>query len=119
MLDASEFIKRLKIILDHHELSSAAFADLIQVQRSSISHLLNGRNKPSLEFVMKINEAFPEVNLEWLLYNKGSFPSSKLDTTSASKITKKDSPLKIGTTNKAIERIIIFYQDGSYKSYTE
>src|SRR5204863_8689560 len=49
------------------------FADKIRVQRSSLSHLLSGRNKPSLDFIMKITDVFPDVNLYWMLNGKGSF----------------------------------------------
>ena len=68
-------IKRLDKILKHYELSASVFADKINVQRSSLSHLLNGRNRPSLDFILKIDSAFPEVDLYWLLYGKGVFPS--------------------------------------------
>ena len=69
-----ELLPRLKRIIEHYNLTSSTFADTIDVQRSSISHLLSGRNKPSLDFVMKIINKFPEVDLYWLLYGKGSFP---------------------------------------------
>ncbi len=62
--------------MEYHQLSAAAFADAIQVGRSSISHILSGRNKPSLEFVMKIIDAFPEVELYWLLNGTGTYPKT-------------------------------------------
>jgi len=74
MVNIDDFVKRLEIILDYYALNASAFADKIGVQRSSMSHLLSGRNKPSLDFVMKILEVFPEVDLYWLLNGKGSFP---------------------------------------------
>ncbi|MEP2279689.1 helix-turn-helix transcriptional regulator [Maribacter sp.] len=117
MLDPSSFLTRLKTILVHNELSSAAFADLIDVQRSSISHLLNGRNKPSLEFIMKVNDAFPEVDLQWLLYGKGSYPKTKTNPTSYPKITKTERGQK--SKDRNLERIIMFYSDGTFKTYTE
>jgi len=46
MLQQEEFIKRLKNIIENKQLSSSQFADVVQVPRSSISHLLSGRNKP-------------------------------------------------------------------------
>ncbi|MDF4203181.1 helix-turn-helix transcriptional regulator [Maribacter sp. SA7] len=117
MLDPTSFLKRLKTILAHNELSSAAFADLIDVQRSSISHLLNGRNKPSLEFIMKVNDAFPEVDLQWLLYGKGSYPKTETTPTTQPKKTK----IERGENSKdrSLERIIMFYSDGTFKTYTE
>ena len=50
------------------------FADKIGVQRSSISHILSGRNKPSLDFILKVTNEFTDVDIYWLLNGKGSFP---------------------------------------------
>ena len=76
MVNIDDFIKRLEIILDYYNLSASAFADKINVQRSSLSHLLSGRNKPSLDFITKVIEVFPEVDLYWILNGKGTFPKS-------------------------------------------
>ena len=73
MLHTEDFIQRLEFIMEHFGLSASSFADKINVQRSSISHLLSGRNKPSLDFVMKVLDIFPELNLYWFLDGKGSF----------------------------------------------
>ena len=73
MVNTEEFIKRLEYLLDYYSLNASSFADKIRVQRSSISHLLSGRNKPSLDFVMKITDVFPDVNLYWMLNGKGNF----------------------------------------------
>ncbi|MBB1194828.1 XRE family transcriptional regulator [Flavobacterium sp. SOK18b] len=74
MVNIEDFIKRLEIILDYYGLNASSFADKIGVQRSSLSHLLSGRNKPSLDFILKILDVFPEVDLYWILNGKGSFP---------------------------------------------
>ncbi|MBF4515977.1 helix-turn-helix transcriptional regulator [Flavobacterium sp. ANB] len=76
MVNIDDFVKRLEIILDYYALNASSFADKIGVQRSSMSHLLSGRNKPSLDFVMKIMEVFPDVDLYWILNGKGSFPKN-------------------------------------------
>lgn len=76
MVNTEDFIKRLEIILDYYGLNASSFADKISVQRSSLSHLLSGRNKPSLDFILKISEVFPEVDLYWILNGKGSFPKN-------------------------------------------
>ena len=67
MLNVVEIVKRIEAIRNNHQLSSAGFASKIGVQRSAMSHILSGRNKPSLEFLVKIYEAFDEVALEWLI----------------------------------------------------
>ena len=79
MVNTESFIKRLEIILDYYSLNASSFADKISVQRSSLSHLLSGRNKPSLDFILKIIEVFPEVDLYWILNGKGNFPKSSVE----------------------------------------
>ena len=77
MVNIDDFVKRLEIILDYYGLNASSFADKIGVQRSSMSHLLSGRNKPSLDFVLKILDVFPEVDLYWILNGKGNFPKNE------------------------------------------
>jgi transcriptional regulator with XRE-family HTH domain len=76
MVNTEDFIKRLEIILDYYGLNASSFADKIGVQRSSLSHLLSGRNKPSLDFILKILDVFPDVDLYWILNGKGTFPKN-------------------------------------------
>ncbi len=74
MVNTADFVKRLEKVLQYYAISASVFADKIGVQRSSISHLLSGRNKPSLDLILKIIENFPEVDLYWILNGKGIFP---------------------------------------------
>ncbi|MFV7236748.1 helix-turn-helix domain-containing protein [Flavobacterium sp. ZB4R12] len=76
MVNIEDFIKRLEIILDYYGLNASSFADKIGVQRSSLSHLLSGRNKPSLDFILKILDIFPDIDLYWILNGKGTFPKN-------------------------------------------
>jgi len=137
MVNNTEFGKRLQIILGYYGISAADFSNQISVNRSTISHLLSGRNKPSLDFLMKVLEKFPEVELYWILNGKGTFPSEKTKNSPISKSEKKTSksssllksqeklkkqipiPSEItkNFSNDDIEQIIIFYKDGSFKSY--
>jgi len=80
MVNIEDFIKRLEFLLEYYSMNAASFADKIGVQRSSLSHLLSGRNKPSLDFILKIIEAFPEVDLYWIMIGKGSFPKEEINT---------------------------------------
>lgn len=64
--------KRITDIMEYYGLSSAQFADKIGVQRSSISHILSGRNKPSYDFLQKISAAFPNIDANWLLNGIGT-----------------------------------------------
>jgi len=64
----------------NNQLSAAAFAERIGVQRSSVSHILSRRNKPSLDFMLKIHEHFREVDLDWLLLgNSKQKPSAPFE----------------------------------------
>jgi transcriptional regulator with XRE-family HTH domain len=158
MVNIEDFIKRLEIILDYYSLNASSFADKIGVQRSSLSHLLSGRNKPSLDFILKILDVFPDVDLYWILNGKGTFPKSdlKIDTIIATpapvsnnqivetKIEKtadlfseelpiKKNPLEekmaanfsntensvIQKNNSDIDRIVIFYKNGTFKTYSQ
>src|SRR5690554_2810064 len=64
--------QRLQILMDKEGLSPVRFAEIVGVQRSSVSHILSGRNNPSLDFIQKILLAFPEVSCDWLISGKGS-----------------------------------------------
>lgn len=149
-MNTEDFIKRLEYIFDYYGLTASSFADKINVQRSSISHLLSGRNKPSLDFILKVLEHFPEIDLLWFLNGAGVFPKNyKSQTTNSIGIESKNfgeqidlfkdnMPAKknpvfenkfneeLNTPNleqqlsrNTIDKIIIFYKDGTFKSYSE
>lgn len=63
--------ERISKVIQYSKLSSSEFADEIDVQRSSISHITSGRNKPSLEFIIKIKSRFPEILWDWLVNGDG------------------------------------------------
>lgn len=58
---------KIKQIMAEKSLSPSHFADAIGVQRSSISHILAGRNKPSFEIIQKIIKKFPDIGFDWLM----------------------------------------------------
>ncbi|MGB3149848.1 MAG: helix-turn-helix transcriptional regulator [Maribacter sp.] len=122
-MDKEAIIERLGKILEHYEISAAVFADKINVQRSSLSHLLNGRNKPSLDFVIKVNRTFPEVDLYWLLYGKGIFPSHLSEDKEQNGVLQKGGKdtnhFLSPDSDKLIERIVIFFDDDTFKSFKQ
>jgi transcriptional regulator with XRE-family HTH domain len=65
-------INRFKSLLEQLNLSPSEFADRIGVQRSSVSHVLSGRNKPSLDFLEKILNVFPDIDSTWLITGRNS-----------------------------------------------
>ncbi len=105
MLNTEDFVRRLEVLLSHYGLSAAAFSDKIGVQRSSVSHLLSGRNKPSLDFILKITSAFPEIDLDWLVTGSGSM-LRRTGTESNSNFS-----------FAVAEKIIVFYPDGTFTEY--
>jgi transcriptional regulator with XRE-family HTH domain len=64
--------ERLIQLLDLEQLSPSKFADIIGVQRSSISHIISGRNKPSFDFLERTLKAFPGLNASWLMLGEGT-----------------------------------------------
>ncbi len=131
MVNTSNFSKRLQKILDFYGVTATSFSEKIAFNRSTISHLLSGRNKPSLEFVMKVLQTYPEVDLYWLLYGKGSFPTPLNKVNTQIKATSKKNTLPgveaqnsifenmvlKNSNTSAIERIILCYKDGTFKQY--
>ncbi len=118
MVNKIDFTNRLKKILENHQLTASLFADKIGVQRSSISHILSGRNKPSLDFILKVTKAFSDVDIYWLLNGKGHYPNVLDNNASSSRIdgsvVSKKSPT---TPPKRMEKIVVFYTDGTFDEY--
>lgn len=114
---------RIKMVIKMHNLTASAFADKIGVQRSSVSHILTGRNNPSLDFIEKTLINFPRVNADWLIMGKvGGVESENLQlvqTTTHKDLKSKEVNTKethIGQPEKRlIERVVIFYDDGTYE----
>jgi transcriptional regulator with XRE-family HTH domain len=124
---------RILALIKSKNVSPSQFADEIGVQRSSISHLISGRNKPSLEFVQKVLARYPEVIPEWLLNGTGSMTKDG-DTPG-------ELPLMVSGENKEtpvmqspetgkvmrkklqekpagkIERIVYFFTDNTFREY--
>ncbi len=67
---------RIAHIMRAQNLKASDFAELLGVQPSGVSHILSGRNQPSLDFIKKIKENFPEYNLDWIIFGKGPMTTS-------------------------------------------
>lgn len=136
---------KIKQILVDKNITASHFADEIGVQRSSISHILAGRNRPSLDIIQKIIKRYPELGLDWILAtddseaSERSLDSSKIanypsESSSSRRTTSSlgfngrkqlepreglaNSKNNADVTPKSIERILIFYTDGTFKDYT-
>ncbi len=112
---------RFKYIIKLNNLSSSSFADEIGVQRSSVSHILSGRNKPSMEFIEKVLKRFPKVNADWLI--TGNTKIEKDDLISNNPLHKLSTEEKTSSpptptsrnTNKQIKKVVIFYTDNTFE----
>ena len=131
MLNNTAIVSRIEEVRKNHELTAASFATKIGVQRSAISHILSGRNKPSLEFLMKIHDSFDEVNLEWLILGKPSPLSKNLEIpanhTEINQLTNVlDNMLPVSKSDisnesqsaHAPKEIIYLYEDGKFERFT-
>lgn len=78
--------RRFQTILDLENLSPAQLADRLGVQRSGISHILSGRNKPSFELLQRVVQSFPEISAEWLITGNGK-PLKEQNQAAASSAT--------------------------------
>jgi len=141
-----ELNDKIKQILIDKSISPSHFADEIGVQRSSISHILAGRNKPSLDIIQKIIRRYPDLGMDWIWeddempnFNKpetisvpreyGRKNDKSIPVISVPDSRKKIHPLpNIVQSNlseqnselfetKSIERILVFYSDGTFKQY--
>ncbi len=138
-MSESEIKDRILRILMSENLSSSKFAEIVGVQRSSISHILSGRNKPSLDFLQKILSTFPTINADWLIIGKGEMLKknqqaeinfdNKVESTSTTNNSIKEEPAtanesigKIITQtvvrevkNRHIQKIVVFYDDNTFE----
>jgi len=144
-MDNSIIKNRVLTLLNREKLSSSKFAEIIDVQRSSISHIISGRNKPSLDFIQKVLKEFPSLNPNWLVTGKGAmyFETTQNEIDFSSKILNENENLKEDkaekkieeeknklqnttinsknnlqekTSNRKIEKIIVFYNDNSFET---
>lgn len=78
--------EKLQLLMNAENLTGSKLAEYLGIQPSSISHILGGRNKPSLDFVQKILQRYPRINPDWLLldsdemYRADSSPASSVAT---------------------------------------
>ena len=103
---------RIQKIIDNQGVSLNAFAQEIGVNRSTVSHILMGRNKPSVEVLQKILKRFPELSSDWLLLGNGAMYVQKA---TEQVVESAPSPLKIP--EKSVEKVVVFYSDHTFQEY--
>ncbi len=110
---------RIRTIMKSGNHTASEFADRIGVKRSNLSHVLSGRNKPSLDFLIKVIEAYPNVDASWLITGQTSRKDSTADSASVTtKSTTAEEPQGKQVDSKEIEKILVFYTNGTFDKYT-
>jgi len=89
---------RIKKWLDINNQKASELANNIGVSRATISHIISGRNKPSIDFLEKLLNVYPEINANWLITGIGS-----VNLVKASHINPKN-----------INKVVVFYDDNSF-----
>lgn len=125
-----EIKDRIRMIIDSHQLTAGAFADRIGVQRSNVSHILSGRNKPGYEFLEKVVKTFPKVQAHWLLTGRQAGMGQETAETSfkaSTPVTEvREEPQaaygntvakKVSEAGKNVAKIVVFYDDFSFDTY--
>lgn len=74
-------INRINLLLRAKNITARTFAEEIGIQPSGMSHILSGRNNPSLDFVTKVIRRYPEISLEWLVFGQGEMLKSPASPT--------------------------------------
>ena len=92
---------RLKKWMDSEELKSSWLADNIGVNRATISHVLSGRNKPSIDFLQKLLSTYPNLNSNWLITGIGYMNTNEVK--------------KEMVSVKKIDKVVVFYEDNSFE----
>ena len=140
--------EKIKQILVDKNISPSHFADEVGIQRSSISHILAGRNKPSLDIVQKIIRRFPDLGINWILededlpesvseikpfkadqYTTNDLPRNPVSNVSELRrtmVSHQPSVQENVRMNKAekveekkVERVLIFYTDGTFQEFKQ
>lgn len=136
-------VERIRQIMEHKGLTSTQLADSIEVPRAIVSHILSGRNKPSLDVILKIVSTYREVDRNWLLLGEGSMlislasvdkekeplspaaerpPAVQEEAPAAAPLIEKvqEAPSvekKPATPEKAVEQVMVFYSDKTFTTY--
>lgn len=109
--------ERIQLILKANNLSASQFADKIDVKRSNLSHVLSGRNNPSLDFLAKIILHFPNVNASWLITGETREENVQVEKQAATSKRLDNEEQDENHPSHSVEKIVWFYTDGTFKAF--
>lgn len=106
--------ERIKMIIKSRGLSPSQFSVEIGVKPANLSHILSGRNNPSMDFLAKVITAYPNINASWLL--TGVTREDKGGDTE----TKTQQSIKLESSDKRgkITQIVHYFEDGTFELYS-
>jgi len=119
---------RIKQFMDHKSISAGELASILEVQRSNISHILNGRNKPGAAFIEKLLLTYPNLNARWLLTGEGQMTNTTEIINDEPEINTRIENIRKTAINevetstkdkKHIEKIILLLSDGTFVDYNK
>lgn len=140
--------ERILAVMEHEGLTPSKFAEAIGIQRSAMSHIISGRNNPSLDVLVKILERFTYVDSDWLLFGKGEMmrvhvltdpdlftntavnPSNVQESPEYRKEIRVDTPVNTikqpvieqivlpEKSSRNVSKIMIFYSDNTFETFT-
>ena len=117
-------VERIKTLMEKEGLSPAEFADTIGIGRPLLSHVLGGRNNPSLQLVIKILECFPAYSADWLINGKTQSRSETVAgqqaETEIKTLAEKPGSIPFqekSVSKSAVSRALLFYSDGTFEAY--
>ncbi len=117
MMNKETLLNRIKKIIEDSNLTNSEFAEKIGVPKSSISHLLSERNKPSLDLITKISENFEEITLDYLIFGVSEVKKDKIkvsnDLFSDQEIDNTKDSVK--ESNNRVKSIIIIYENNKFE----
>ncbi len=141
VLDAVTMKDRIKEYIEYKQITAGELAVKLDVQRSNISHILNGRNKPGAAFIEKLLIVFPDLNARWLLTGKGNMLDKAGETGTpdrnilplATEIEQAPKPAPVAKeeikektkkterpvhkTQDEVDRMILVFTDGTFSTY--
>ena len=118
MVNNKLIVERIGKIIKENNLSASSFAKMIGVQRSSISHILSGRNNPSLDLLLKIHNAFNYISLEWLILGYNSMEKTLEETQNVDKSELIIDEKELSDNKQSLLReIVYYYNDGSFERF--
>ena len=144
--EATNMKERIIKIMECERMGQAQFASAIGIQRAAMSHIISGRNNPSLDVMTKILQRYPQINPDWLLLGKGEMLRDNTPAMEPADNIAKNPPqiqvvpeghqelpfqesrkeldnsektwaVSVEKSSKTVSKIMVFYSDNTYDTF--